>query len=985
MGDMFTRTHPIPSHINDRICANAMHTQPLSMLIDELWCETRHTLDRSLQSASTPHPSHPLHAMYTLWNGIMGQPVPNPGNPDNAWDNEQQRHEFALQTACVIATRLVLLWLCAQKGLVHTALLSHHIKPPGHHHNKNTSKSENKHDLDACLAFVNGETCLSQSTPHIRLPGNTTLSNLYARFFGGHTLFNWYRLSKQRFLVLFDKLHAICQTIGDCDMLGPVYRTYVCYKQKRKKGQYYTPLPLVQYMLDALGYHPTPQQPAACSARLIDPSCGSGSFLVAAVQRIIAAAHQGEEAIQTPEQVLDQVRNNIYGFDLNPFACYLAEVNLLIQVLDLAGMLARTGTPFTVQPFHIYHGDMLACPHLPDLPGDQHAPGFAWVVGNPPYGAAISNEYKAMLRSRWPDVFFGKPDTYTFFVRLGIDLLAHNGRLGFVMPNTFLTGTNTGALRRLLLKVGRIEQIVDLPRRTWDDANVDCVLLFLAAEEDERTRRRQQTRITIANTLNNTGCSCSAGRLVTQSWRDSTPQPQARWMDDIPNHEMTIRYDSLLQQVEERCRCGGEECGDGQAGGGEVLRLGDVTESCQGIIPYRTRAEGQCNPYIRPAQDVPPDQPAWKPLLDGRSFVGRYELRWHAAQPHLHYGPWLWCQREAKFFESPKLLMQYMRNRSLKHRLVATYDERRFYNRHNFSNITARHHRYNVKYLLLLAEPSLVYDPWYMALMPDIEVSVVHYHLKYVLALINSSLLNEWYSKKFDNVNINPAYFRQLPVYPAAWDVQEQYVALVDTLLESHAALNRLREQGYTIEAEASKKRTQDDGNDGNDGDDGDDSCAVPVQVDVPYDVLLERLQQEDAGFRVMSLRAARDSGWFTLPAMCDVRATIGRKVAISRRHPQRVVLRPRTLWLQVANADVRRYLAGSLRHPRWCGVPWDEVEQTATIPATATALARLFEAEHQQRTMVLDLVNEVERLDHQIDEMVRALYGMERSRAYDK
>ena len=36
-----------------------------------------------------------------------------------------------------------------------------------------------------------------------------------------------------------------------------------------------------------------------------------------------------------PRQIIDRVRDNIYGFDLNPFACYLAEVNLLIQVLDL--------------------------------------------------------------------------------------------------------------------------------------------------------------------------------------------------------------------------------------------------------------------------------------------------------------------------------------------------------------------------------------------------------------------------------------------------------------------------------------------------------------------------------------------------------------------------------------------------------------------------------------------------------------------------
>ena len=92
---------------------------------------------------------------------------------------------------------------------------------------------------------------------------------------------------------------------------------------------------------------------------------------------------------------------------------------------------------------------------------------------------------------------FGQPDTYIFFFKLGIDLLAANGRLGYITPNTYLVGANAATLRGELLSAGRIEQIVDLPQGIWADANVDCVLIFLAVEADEEKRRTQEVQVNL--------------------------------------------------------------------------------------------------------------------------------------------------------------------------------------------------------------------------------------------------------------------------------------------------------------------------------------------------------------------------------------------------------------------------------------------------------------------------------------------------------
>jgi hypothetical protein len=181
-------------------------------------------------------------------------------------------------------------------------------------------------------------------------------------------------------------------------------------------------------------------------------------------------------------------------------------------------------------------------------------------------------------------------------------------------------------------------------------------------------------------------------------------QPQSRWIEDAQN-KINIRYDAVLKQIEDACRISVN-----RGSVTKVLRLEDVTESTQGIIPYRTQEDGKRNAYIKPYRDVPPDEPEWKPMLDGNSFVGRYELRWEKGRPYLKYGKWLCRPRVSKYFESPKLLVQDMRNRALKRRLVANFDDQKFYNRHNFSNIIAKDIKYNIKYILALFNSSIPED-----------------------------------------------------------------------------------------------------------------------------------------------------------------------------------------------------------------------------------------------------------------------------------
>jgi len=722
----------------------------------------------------------------------------------------------------------------------------------------------------------------------------------------------------------------------DSDIVGTVYSTYVSRDERRNKGQYYTPPSVVDYILDGIGYT-SGAAIVGANKKLIDPACGSGTFLVRAARRLVASYSAASTcgAARDAAVILEQVRSNIYGFDLNPFACYLAEVNLLIQVLDLVREAIAAGKRPRLDRFHIYNADALAKPgemiratHYATLlaeendtvdaikrraAGTAYANGFAFVVANPPYGASLSPAYVGMLREDYAEVFRGQADTYVFFYQLGLSLLARHGRLGFITPNTFLMGTHSNLLRGALMRAGRLLEIVDLPRGIWPDAAVDCVLLLLQAEPDEEKRRAHKVRVHLM------GIDDGLAKLTARDWDEELEHEQGAWMAQAAG-EMNIRHDALLQKIEDACRAPLSDEASNQAV--QVLRLGRVTDSSMGIKPFERESERIGTSYIRPQREVPAGEGDWKRLLDGSSFVGRYEIRWNASRPHIKYGSHLSRPRDPKYFDEPKLIVQAMRNRSLKRRLVAAYDESSFYNRNNFQSVVASDSKYSLKYLL---------------------------------ALFNSSLLNFWYGHQFKNVNINIAYFEQLPIFPADHATQARIVALVDELLEVNQTLNAWRERGYII----GRRR---DGS---------------SRIEVPGDELARELGERDPDFETASLFDAAAIGSIALPSACNLAATVASNIFTTPRHPQSLVLRHRMLWLEVPDDRLRVFLHKYLSRPQWAGQTWDSLKLNAHAPLEASSLDLFFAAETARTLELQSLLDRAADLDSRLDDEVLSLYGI--------
>jgi len=110
------------------------------------------------------------------------------------------------------------------------------------------------------------------------------------------------------------------------DLLKKLYQYLVPQKVRHDLGEYYTPDWLAELTLDEAGYDGNTLK------RVLDPACGSGTFLSLAIQR---ARQYGREHGEPPRETAKCILANIWGFDLNPLAVIASRTNYLFALGDL--------------------------------------------------------------------------------------------------------------------------------------------------------------------------------------------------------------------------------------------------------------------------------------------------------------------------------------------------------------------------------------------------------------------------------------------------------------------------------------------------------------------------------------------------------------------------------------------------------------------------------------------------------------------------
>jgi SAM-dependent methyltransferase len=127
------------------------------------------------------------------------------------------------------------------------------------------------------------------------------------------------------------------------DLFKKLYHYLLPREVRHNLGEYYTPDWLAQRLLNQIDneyFTADPRRKAAIlgqklkELRFLDPACGSGTFLVLIIARMLQL---GDSLMMTPKELLDAILRNVVGIDLNPLAVLTARVNYVLAISDLLG------------------------------------------------------------------------------------------------------------------------------------------------------------------------------------------------------------------------------------------------------------------------------------------------------------------------------------------------------------------------------------------------------------------------------------------------------------------------------------------------------------------------------------------------------------------------------------------------------------------------------------------------------------------------
>ena len=573
----------------------------------------------------------------------------------------------------------------------------------------------------------------------------------------------------------------------DADVLGQVYEQYLGYvpqyirklaaqeplpgfpareitvdakRQRRKEhGIYYTPRWVVHYIVQqTLGRFledNRDNEEAVANLTILDPACGSGSFLIHAYETLLEhhAARMGGDVghldTRTREWILT---HNILGVDLDPQAVEIARLNLLIRMVRQQELLPElkdnirlgnsliSGSAAELQP-HFGHRWHEKSPFNweREFPQIMERGGFDIVIGNPPYVRLhkIPDAERDWFFQRFHTAR-NKCDLYGFFIERCASLLQEGGRLGFIVPNTWCALDSFEPLRNFMMRTFVIEEVSAL-ENPFHESTVSPVILVLRKASAAQARAR--------NLIVHKEFGLPAGPAMPQSLRATTEIPQdllASAPRQVMNLCWTPQYDGLKQRIGSGSIPLGEVC---------ILNFGIKTGDDSKFVVRKKGSEDD------------------RPLLRGRN-IHRYGFLWGGE--YIRYLPDEMKKKpiarpgDRERFETPeKIILQGRSGREL----IAAYDIGGYYT-------------LGTTHLIRPRRPE--------------------FPLKYILALMNSKLMTFWYGSQFITSTQSENELADLPIRHIASlsgndaAIPTRIITLTERMLDLHqrlAAKGDLRDQ----------------------------------------------------------------------------------------------------------------------------------------------------------------------------------------------
>jgi len=303
------------------------------------------------------------------------------------------------------------------------------------------------------------------------------------------------------------------------DILGHVYEDYLPKQERKELGEYYTPIEVVQFMLDSVDYRAGEN---LGQKQVLDPACGSGTFLTEVTERLIQhyVDKFGKTSVHRLDSgeartILERVEQNVYGIDINPFAAHITQINLLFRTIDLYDKVTEQDPDYTMDGFEIHVADTLSATLLEQQDGSTESEGqqssleqfaayngraqsfiedrnevdrikdeeeFDVVVANPPYVriqnlSGMKEEYSERYASAIKNF-----DIYVPFIERGLEWLSEDGKLTYICPNRLFTNDYAQKIRDQLTEEP-LSQLLDFKDTEVFDAATPYPCIFSVDRE----------------------------------------------------------------------------------------------------------------------------------------------------------------------------------------------------------------------------------------------------------------------------------------------------------------------------------------------------------------------------------------------------------------------------------------------------------------------------------------------------------------------
>jgi type I restriction enzyme M protein len=298
---------------------------------------------------------------------------------------------------------------------------------------------------DALIQFVNNE--LFPKLKNLNISANDKLGIIIRNIFDGT---NNYMKSGTTFRQAINKLNEVdFNSSKEHHVFNLIYEEILQgLAAKKDTGEFYTPRAVTQFIVDMVN--------PKLGERITDPACGTGGFLVCAIEHL----KKQEKSIEDRKLLQD----TILGSELKPLPYMLGVVNLITHDIEI--------------PL-IENGDSLSR----ELTSIKQKDKVDIIVANPPFGGVVGDG----METNFP-LNFRTKESADLFLILFIQMLKEGGRAGIVLPDGSLTGEGVKArVRQKLLEDCNVHTIVRLPQSVFAPyATVNTNLIFF--EKGKQTK-----------------------------------------------------------------------------------------------------------------------------------------------------------------------------------------------------------------------------------------------------------------------------------------------------------------------------------------------------------------------------------------------------------------------------------------------------------------------------------------------------------------